>query len=306
MGSAPANLEIACRACGAVLAIGAHERTVRCPWCDSPAVVDRPATVDRPDPRFAIGFAVDKDRAAAGVRAFIRRRWLAPRELGQKAADRVRGLYLPAYLYSATATTSWRATIAEVYEEVGLRTRRGGGTSLGGKRRIEHRELEGAHTVHLSDVVVTASRGVGNDELEAIEPFDLDALARDVPAAVSGWPSEEPSLARDESLEMARAEARARIRAALGDFMPGDGHSGLAARTELSREAIDLVLLPVWVFAFRRDAARPPIRVLVNGQTGAVAGRIPISWGRVAALLGALLGLLAAAALVARLLGLIS
>ena len=59
--------------------------------------------------------------------------------------------------------------------------------------------------------------------------------------------------------------------------MPGDSHRDLQFETQLSREVIDLVLLPVWSFAVRYAEDRPPVQILVNGQTGRVGGKVPIS-----------------------------
>ena len=88
--------------------------------------------------------------------------------------------------------------------------------------------------------------------------------------------------------------------------MPGDSHRNLQAATKLIDEAMDLVLLPIWVCAVRWRADRPPIRLLVNGQTGKIAGKIPISWARigtvVAAVIGAGLGLIGLALLLGALL----
>ncbi|MFT5328110.1 MAG: hypothetical protein ACI8P0_006019 [Planctomycetaceae bacterium] len=63
----------------------------------------------------------------------------------------------------------------------------------------------------------------------------------------------------------------------LHDFMPGDSHRDLQFETHLSQEVIDLVLLPVWSFAVRYAENQPPVQILVNGQTGRVGGKVPIS-----------------------------
>lgn len=292
-------LELACASCGAKLVVAAAERTARCPYCDSPAVVDRPATPDRPDPVFAIGFQVDRDRARELLRRHLRRRRWAPRAVREAATDRVDGVYLPAYLYTAVADSRFRAEIGEDYTVTEFDARRRRTRQV---RRTEHRSLEGPHSCLVDDLLVTASGGIGNAELEAVEPFELGELRRFGPAVVSGWAAEEPTLTREASLEMARDEARRQVMGKLRAFMPGDSHRGLTASTLLTDEAMDLVLLPVWVCAVRWRSDRPPVRLLVNGQTGRVAGAVPVAWGRIAAVAGAGLALLALLALLARLL----
>lgn len=262
------RVEVSCRSCGATILFEEDQRSVRCPYCDSPSVVDRPATKDRPDPVFALGFVVTRDDAAAGMRRWIRRRRMAPFGLKNKTAENVRGVYLPTYLYSATAHTTYSASIAEHYKGEDR------------ERKTEYRNLAGRHATYLSDILVTASRGIPNDEVEGIEPFDLGALHRYTPAIVSGWIAEEPSLTREECRELARAEGRGRVGGLLRDFLPGDGVRGLRHHTALEDESTDLTLVPAWVFAIRYDEEKAPIRVLVNGQTGRVFGKVPFSWAK--------------------------
>ena len=230
--------------------------------------MDRPATKDRPDPVFALGFAVARDDAAARMRRWIKGRRMAPFGLKGKTAEGVRGVYLPTYLYSAAAHTAYSASIAEHYKDNDK------------KRKTEYRDLHGRHATYVADILVTASRGIPNEEVEGVEPFDLGDLVRFTPGVVSGWIAEEPSLSRDECRELARTEARGRVGALLRDFLPGDGVRGLQHRTDLEDESTDLTLVPVWVFAIRYDERKPPIRVLVNGQTGRVFGKVPFSWAK--------------------------
>jgi hypothetical protein len=277
MGATEHRVETSCRSCGAAILFEPLQRTARCPYCDSPSVVDRPETEDRPDPVFGLGFAMTRAEAARRMHRWIRARKMAPFGLKDKAADRVKGVYLPAYLYSASAHATYSASIAEHYRDEDR------------ERKTEYRDLDGRYAAYVSDILVTASRGIPNDEIEGIEPFDLRTLVRYTPALVSGWVSEEPSRMHDECRELARREATTRVGQMLGAFLPGDDVRHLHHRTVLEEESIDLTLVPVWVFAIRYDDDKPPIRVLVNGQTGKVFGRVPISWAK--------LGLFAAAAL---------
>ncbi|HSL18537.1 MAG TPA: hypothetical protein VLB51_11590 [Methylomirabilota bacterium] len=292
-------VELSCASCGAKLVVEPSRRTARCPYCDTPSVVDRPASADRPDPVFGIGFAVDRRSAAARLRTFLHGRRWAPGALRQATSHQLEGVYVPAYLYTATAASRYRAEIGEDYTVTEVDARKKGVKRV---RKTEYRTLEGSHLCYVDGLVVTASGGLGNDELEAIEPYDPAGLRRFTPALVSGWVAEEPSLARKASLELARAEARAQVLRRLHAFMPGDSHRGLQAATDLGDEAMDLVLAPVWVCAVRWREDRPPVRLLVNGQTGRVAGAVPVSWAKVAAVVGAGLALVALAVLIGALL----
>ena len=94
---------------------------------------------------------------------------------------------------------------------------------------------------------------------------------------ISGWLAEEPSRSQQACFELAHGETTEKVGAILRNFMPGDSHRDLQFQTHVSREVIDLVLFPIWSFAIRYDETKEPIQILVNGQTGRVGGRVPIS-----------------------------
>jgi len=63
--------------------------------------------------------------------------------------------------------------------------------------------------------------------------------------------------------------------------MPGDSYSDLTWRTSVDWESLDPILVPVWVFAVRYRGDKPPLRVVINGQTGKVHGKAPLSWWKI-------------------------
>jgi hypothetical protein len=299
MESAYSTLE--CQNCGAALAIASGQRTASCVYCTSPSVIERPPGSDRPAPTFVIGFVVTPERAVSIARRFIRRPLFAPEAFRRAQPEEIRGLYLPVYIYSGAAFARYAANIGEHY-----RVRQGFGKNSRTVTKTEWRPLSGQFATYVHDRVVTASRGIPNAELEAIEPFDLRVLHRYTPTVISGWAAEEPSLAQAESLELARREAIDTVGRMLGAFMPGDSYRDLQYETWLEQEHLALTLLPIWVLAFRYAADKPPVRLLVNGQTGAVFGRAPRSTLKIVLLVLAIVALIAAIVLGPVALGLIA
>lgn len=278
-------MNLRCQSCGADLVVAEELRTTVCPYCAAPSVVERPPSLDRPAPTFALGFAMTQPAAAARVKHWLRTRnpW-SQSGLKRASLQEVRGIYVPAYLYSALARSAYSASIGENYTETETYT-----TTENGKRvtrtrtvtKTEWRSLSGEHAEYVPDVLVTASRGLPNVELEHIEPFDLRMLARYEPALVAGWVAEEPSLSREECLRMARQEAMEKVKRRLNAFMPGDSHQMRHLDTRLGSESLEVCLVPVWVLAARYHPKKPPLRVVVNGQSGEVYGKVPISWVKV-------------------------
>ena len=274
--------EISCQSCGANLLVEPQMLTAICPYCASPSIIQRPPTENRPTPVFTIGFVVTEKRAVEAVTNWVRRSSLFAKAAFRKAVPELtRGVYLPAYLYNAVAESTYDADIGENYTETETYTT----TDKDGKTvtrtrtvvKTEWRKLQGRHVSYILDVVVTASKGVSNPALEAIEPFDLRALRRYTPKMIAGWLAEEPSRTQDECFQFAHGEAVEEVGKKLKGFMPGDSYRNLQYQTNVSQESIDLVLFPIWTFAVRYDESKPPVQILVNGQTGRVGGKVPIS-----------------------------
>jgi hypothetical protein len=281
---APATFS--CGHCGATLVFEGL-RTATCPYCASPNFVERPPSPDRPTPGFVVTFVGD---------AAVARRWLdrwlqgrtifADSRIKRATVAEIRGIYLPAYLYSAVAHTDYTAEIGEHYTETETyETEDKDGNKKTETRtvtRTEYRSLAGHHVGYVTDVVVSASKGLANHELAAVEPFDLQQLRRYAPALVSGWITEEFSRSVDDCVHASRGEAVDDVGAKLRRFMPGDSYCDLHWRTSVSWESIDPVLVPVWVLALRYREDKPLLRVVINGQTGRIAGNVPLVWWKIA------------------------
>jgi hypothetical protein len=276
----------ACQHCGAGLAF-AGVRTETCPYCGSPNFVERPPAVFQPRPELAVAFTGDAAVARRRLDGWLgSRTWFADARIKRARVEDLRGVYLPAYLYSAVAHSDYTASIGEQYTE----TETYETTDAQGKKktetrsvtRTEYRPLAGRHVGYISDVIVSASAGLPNAALQAIQPYDLLQLRRYTPAVVAGWIAEEFSRDPDVCLRVSRSEALDEIGLRLRRFMPGDSHSDLSWRTTLQWESLVPVLVPVWVLAVRYRDDRPALRVVINGQSGAIAGKVPLAWWKIA------------------------
>ena len=304
MGPSPGVVEpsatLSCGHCGAVLSF-TGVRSETCPYCASPNVVERPPAADRPQPEIVVAFTGDAAVARRQITAWLgSRTWFADARIKRARVEDLRGVYVPAYLYSAVAHTDYTASIGEQYTETedyettdaeGKKTRRTRTVT-----RTEYRPLSGRHVGYVTDVLVSASVGLGHAELAAVEPYDLLAVRRYSPALISGWIAEEFSRDADDCRRASREEALDEVGLRLRRFLPGDSHCDLAWRTSVGWESLAPVLVPVWVLAVRYRDDRTPLRVVINGQTGAIAGKVPLAWWKVA-LAVAVLGAIVAAIL---------
>jgi hypothetical protein len=294
----------ACNHCGAALAFDGV-RTESCPYCASPNFVERPPSANQPAPMFVIAFTADAEAAKQQLD-----RWLGGRSIFADSAlkrarvEDIRGVYAPAYLYSAVARTEYTAQIGEHYTETETYTEQDEhGNTVTKTRtvtRTEYRPLAGRHVGYVTDVIVSASAGLANHELAQIEPFDMRRLRRYSPALISGWITEEWAREADTCMRLSRGQAIEDVGTRLRRFMPGDSFSDLAWRTHVEWESLDPVLVPVWVFAVRYRGDKPPLRVVINGQSGRVCGKVPLSWWKITLAIVVAVAIGVAIALIAR------
>jgi hypothetical protein len=272
----------ACNQCGANLAFDGV-RTTTCPYCASPNFVERAPSPNQPTPTFCIPFLGDQKWARARLERWLGSRTMfADSALEKASVEDMRGVYLPAYLYSAVARTDYTAQIGENYTETETYTT----TDAQGKSttetrtvtRTEHRPLAGQHIGYVTDVIVSASGGLHNDELQRVEPFDLKQLRRFSPEFVAGWIHEEFSRSAEDCRALSRSEAVDEVGARLRKFMPGDSYSDLVFQTRVEWEALDPLLVPVWLFSVRYRTDKPALRIVINGQSGQIGGKVPLSW----------------------------
>ena len=301
-GVASHEATFACGQCGAGLRF-AGVRTQTCPYCASANFVERPPAAHQPRPELVVAFTGDAAVARRKLDLWLgSRTWFADARIKRARVEDLRGVYLPAYLYSAVAHTDYTASIGEHYTE----TETYEATDAEGRKqtrtrsvtRTEYRPLAGRHLGYVTDVVVSASAGLGHAELQAIEPFDFLQLRRYTPAVITGWIAEEFSRDPDDCRRASRGEAIDEVGLRLRRFLPGDSHCDLAWRTAVAWESLAPILVPVWVLAVRYRDDRPPLRVVINGQTGAIAGKVPLAWWKIALAVVVAAALAAAIALV--------
>lgn len=304
-------LEVQCDDCGATLTMPRHRFAAVCPYCASGSVIDRPVDPDgdtsgrREAPDFILGFDVTRAEAQRRVAGWLgRRRLFAPSAVREAKVTDTQGIYLPAWLYGSVADAQYEASIGENYTvtETYTTTDSKGKTTTRTRTRTETewRPLSGPYRSYVLDVLVTASAGLGNDELESIEPYDLRALRRYDPAVVSGFAAEEATLDADTGFERARDEAMGILKHKVKAFLPGDSSQLKHLDAEFTEENTDLVLLPIWVFAARYlvGTEERRLRILVNGQTGEVQGDVPNSKLKIALFVLAMVALVGLVVLV--------
>jgi len=271
----------------------------RCSFCGSPELLDYEEIRSPIRPQGLLPFRVDETAVRTAVRAWWKKRWLAPGSLKRRArVDEVAGMYLPYWSFDARAHADWRADSGTYYYTT--RTVRG---SDGKTRtqRVRHTRWWPAHgslSHFFDDELVPASRGAHGPPLRGIEPFPTGELVPYDTAYLSGFVVEHYQVVLLDAATEARARMEGDLRDRCARQVPGDTYRNLRVDATWEGETFRHLLLPVWLLSY--DYGPRSFQLLVNGVTGRVSGEYPRSPWKVAGLVLAVLAMAAVVFLILR------
>jgi DNA-directed RNA polymerase subunit RPC12/RpoP len=248
-----------CSGCGATFALPPGQISGACPFCGSAQIVELQSNRELIQPEGVVPFQIDAPAAVKRLHDWIARQRFRPDDLDERSAVlQPRGVYLPFWTFDLGGQMTWQA---QVYEE-----------RLGQETWAPRSE---PYLVYYDDLLVPATHSLPKDLLDDFGDFDTQAL---VPYSTE--------LLADRVVEIyqvaladASLVARQRALQAGRDYVCHHNLSGVQFKDfhmnslGLIVESYKLVLLPVWMTTYRYK--RESYAAAINGQTGAVAGRVP-------------------------------
>jgi DNA-directed RNA polymerase subunit RPC12/RpoP len=263
---AEAERRFVCQQCSAVTILPVGEKSSACAFCGNAALLAAPEDVALLPPQGLLPMAFEAETAAQHVRAWLKRGFFAPDDLAKMArSGGLRPAYVPFWIFEATLTAKWQAEVRE-----------------GSGRNARWVWRSGERTFFFSDHLEPGTRALPADLLRRVPAFDLTQLLVFKPEYLAAWPTAvyDISLA-DASLNAHEKMVKEARKQLLYKAAPGRDIRDLEVSPgSFSGEAYKLVMLPVWIGAYAYLGRM--YRVLVNGQTGAVAGDKPVDWVKVA------------------------
>lgn len=283
-----------CKICGALVAVEPSAISTQCPYCGSDAIIEAPSNPNIVRPTALAPFAFDEKAARAKYRQWLGawwRRLISPGALKSQAAiTQIRGVYAPFFTFDARAESDWSGWRGDYYYVTV-----GTGKNRTVVRHTRWTYRSGHHSQFYDDVLLYASRGLPEATLERLMPFDTKQLVPFKGQFLAGFASEEYTLDPKDLWDSARSLMQSKEWYACRSELGGDTYRNLRVHTQLLNPAWKHVLLPVYLANYLFGSRH--YSFMVNGQTGEVQGSAPISWVKVAGIVGvvvaALVGLAA-------------
>ncbi len=271
-----------CKNCGASSMVDPKNPTLVCDFCGSKNVNEEAFNENLITPAALIPFSIPREKAAEAFKVWIGSGWFIPNNLAMLARpEKFIGIYIPFWTYDAHTDSSWTAEAGKYYYETETYTENGE-TKTRQVQRTKWYYVSGYFQHWFDDVLVVASKGVSQLRAESIYPYDLSKLINYDPQYLLGWKSEVYALDVQKGFEQAdkimdnliEDKIVAQIRSG-----GADTYRGLNINTHKYNITFKHILLPLWIAAYIYNGKS--YQVVVNGQTGKVAGEKPIAWWKV-------------------------
>ncbi len=265
-----------CPSCGANIVSEPTISVTKCPYCSNTAFIrENLSGAYRPD--IVIPFSVSLDEAKASLAEFAKGKPLLPggfmREIN---AEEAQGMYVPFWLYDCDSEgrISYRATKVTVWQDSKYRY-----------TKTDHYFVERGGSMSFSSIPADASSKMDNSIMEAIEPYDRSKMAAFDAGYLSGYIADkydvESAANRTRISERVLRSVRDEYRRTIIGY---DTVSERSHNIKVSDKNIRYALFPVWVLDYTYKGKR--FTYTVNGQSGKIAGELPMSWGKFFAWLG--------------------
>ena len=273
---APSHYSFDCTTCGASMSYDASAQALRCPFCGSTKMEKREG-VRTIQPDAVVPLTISRNHAESILRQWLGKGFWRPADAAQASSiGEMAAVYVPYWVFEAEAFTMWTADSSPAPPGS-----RGDWYPLSGQNR----------SVYV-DVLVGGSSILTPNETSSIIPFDLSTA---VPA-----PSIDLTNEIVETFRVPRKLARPLARGAVESLEMNACQRQVPNRCRNMQVNVKIesmrgrpMLLPVWILAYRyKDNL---YRVLINAQSGKIAGVAPFSYNKLGVILlivGAVIALL--------------
>lgn len=271
-----------CKNCGAVLITDADTTATTCSFCGAPMILSDRLS-GQMAPAKVIPFKISKEQAQEAFRKWCKNGLLTPK--GFMSAERIKsitGMYVPFWLYDLNGRGEAEADCTRV------RTYESGDYIY---TETKHYRVYRKVDLDFLKIPADASEKMNDELMDLLEPFDYGDLKDFRTPYLAGYIAEKYNYTDKDLLK----RIKNRVEHYVDEYIRSTIHG--YTTTNFTREWIDIkqrnavyTLLPVWMICY--DYEKSEHIFAMNGQTGKVVGKPPISKGKVTAWFAGITGVI--------------
>lgn len=259
-----------CPNCHAKTVMHQFGTSAKCPFCGATNIlsVDELPGVS---PNAILPFKITKEQASENSLKWIKRKWFAPNKLKKSfEAKNLNALYAPTFTFDAETSSTYEGKLGKEYTVT---------TGSGKNRRVETRvrwfSVNGTYNQVYDDVLVEASPTLEQSMLDKVGVFDTQNAVEYKKEFIAGFASERHDIGVNEAFVTAQDKMKKLIRNEILAKYEYDRVDYLNVNTKFGKKTFKHILVPLWCAGFKFKEKL--YKYLVNGRSGLVGGKTPVS-----------------------------
>ena len=268
-----------CPNCGAEVVADDNTVSDYCYYCHNP-VIHAGRLSGQLQPHKVVPFRITKSEAEEIFLKWCKSKHFLPRSFKSRAhAEQIQGVYYPFWVTDADADG------ATDFDATRVRTWR-----MGDYKYTETKvyKIERAGEIHFEDIVTCALSDADKKMLEGVLPYPSEELTDFAMPYLSGFLAKKRDIERDALSE----EVRGRMHTYTAELLRRtvtDGYTTLNPtdiKVNIKQSHWEYALLPIWILTYtQKDQV---YTFAINASTGKIYGELPVSYPKLAILLGAI------------------
>ena len=269
-----------CDNCGARFMVESNVPKVSCGFCGSKKV-----NVEAFDHQFVkpvgiIPFYISRVEATKLFEKWIKKGLFHPTKLKKLASmENLHGVYIPFWTYDAHTEAQWSGEAGHYYHDT-VRMNVNGQMKTQQVQKIRWQYRSGSLKHFFDDVLVVASGGLEQKDISKVLPYRLEEVVNFDPRLMIGWEAEVYELQVDQGYQRADRIMDDRLRNMCSAQLGGDTQRNLHVHSNKHSQTFKHIILPLWISSYKYQ--NKVYHFFINGQTGRVSGKKPLSWVKIA------------------------
>lgn len=257
-----------CPSCGGELTPGQYTSADKCPYCGNFMIYDKRVEGEyKPDK--VIPFKISKKKAVEAMEEEFGSRKFTPADfLSEKTLVSMQGYYVPFFMYDYDIDSVYRGEGTKVTNS----WREGNYKCTEISTYMVNRHMKATY----DNVPADASLQMPDYLMDLVEPYDYELLTDFDPKVLSGFLAEIYNMPSDEIEQRARDKAtKSASNIVMGSMSGMSLSTPVEDRLTSTLKETEFALFPVWKYTYTHGGRI--FDFYVNGQTGKVIGKTPVS-----------------------------
>lgn len=293
---------IQCKGCGARTVIPSSSMTAECPFCGSLYVLDEDDINVGILPECMMPFKVSKDKALHLFMNWSRKRFWAPKAFKKMGhmTEKMHGVYIPFWTYDANLQTTFTGQGGEDYTVT--RTRRvNGKTQTYTVTQTRWFPISGQQQLYFDDYQACGTRHVDVGMFQSLGAYSTKVLHKYKPEFLAGFTAQRYDVGVGEAWTGVGQRMQNNMESHICGELHYDHYRNMRYNHQFSNVRFKHILLPVWIasYTFKKKV----YQFMVNGETGKINGKAPVSAAKVLTAVGIILAIVALFVLLAYAMG---